>query len=160
MLSEWRRRTGAKKTLKVNSRVSSLLQVCPSLTVNYGIRVQTCAWTWFLRLPSLAGVVRNNAQIIRKISETGHRMQPLHRGSIGRVRVGIRNQASSLKVFSSLESTAMIGPSPGTHWLQFGHLASIASSSRSSGAVGSTTTASRWLQRCLGRDELGCGELC
>src|SRR2546427_6948502 len=30
-------------------------------------------------------------------------------------------------LFSSLESTAMIGPSPGSHWLQFGHLASIAS---------------------------------
>jgi hypothetical protein len=69
MLSEWRRRTGAKKTLKVNSRVSSLLQVCPSLTVNYGIRVQTCAWTWFLRLPSLpalSGTTRKSFERFRK----------------------------------------------------------------------------------------------
>jgi hypothetical protein len=33
-------RAGTKKDFETNSRVSSLLQVCPSLTFNCGIRVQ------------------------------------------------------------------------------------------------------------------------
>jgi hypothetical protein len=39
-IKEMELRAGVKKTLKLNTPVSSLLQVCPSLNFNCGIRVQ------------------------------------------------------------------------------------------------------------------------
>jgi hypothetical protein len=64
-LSKWRLRAGVKKTLKLNTPVSSLLQVCPSLSFNCGIRVkrevmrdeQTCCSEVGARraLPSING---------------------------------------------------------------------------------------------------------
>jgi hypothetical protein len=39
-LSKWSCEPAPKKTLKLNTPVSSLFQVCPSLSFNYGIRVE------------------------------------------------------------------------------------------------------------------------
>jgi hypothetical protein len=101
------------------------------------------------------------AQIIQRISETGHRMQPLRRGSIGRVRVGIHIKRAPCAWFSFLDSTAMIRPSPRTHT---GYSSEIwLASLQACRAQGLLERRQQQAGGCIavwGSDELTCGELC
>lgn len=58
----------------------------------------------------------------------------------------VKSSAALWYWLSVLDNTAMIGPFPGVHRLQFGQLLNMTSSPRSSLSVRSTTRATGWLQ--------------